>query len=92
MAIVYLLHFERRISDKHTTQHYIGYTTSLKKRVQEHRDGTSGVRLLQVAKERGIGFEVIRTWSDGTRKLERSLKNGRHGSRLCPICKARVSV
>lgn len=89
MAYVYLLHFEKPISENHTTQHYLGYTTSLKKRIQEHHDGTSGVRLLQVAKEREINFTVVRIWRDGTRKLERSLKDGRHGSRLCPVCKVR---
>jgi len=86
MAFVYLLHFDRPISENHTAQHYLGYTTSLKKRIASHEEGTSGVRLLEVAKERGIGFTVVRTWSDGTRKLERQLKDGRHGSRLCPIC------
>ena len=82
---VYLLHFERPISDKHTCQHYLGWCKDLEDRTDEHRRGT-GARLTQVAKERGIKFEVVRTWEGGDRKLERRLKNQKGSPRLCPIC------
>lgn len=82
--MVYLLHFEKPISPDHTAQHYIGYCEDLPRRIAQHRAGC-GARLTEVAKERGIGFAVVRVWPDGDRKLERRLKN-RHGSRLCPIC------
>ena len=85
MALVYLLHFSEPISPDHTCQHYLGYTKSLKKRIAEHETG-SGARLVQVALERGISFVVARTWSNGTRALERKLKNQKMGPRLCPIC------
>lgn len=86
MAYVYLLHFDAPISDKHTCQHYIGFTSrTLTERITEHRKG-QGARLTQVAKERGIGFRVVRTWANGTRSLERQLKNQKMGNRLCPIC------
>lgn len=81
--MVYLLHFESPISDKHTTQHYLGYAHDLDARIELHRLGR-GARLTEVAKERGIKFEVVRLW-DGGRKLERRLKDI-HGARLCPIC------
>lgn len=83
---VYLLHFERRISKRHTCQHYMGSTDDLEKRLALHRRGL-GSNLTRVAKQRGIGFELARTWA-GDRKMERKLKNRHGGPRLCPICKA----
>jgi predicted GIY-YIG superfamily endonuclease len=86
MATVYLLHFSRPISEKHTCQHYIGYTgrDSLKKRLAEHAAGR-GARLTQVALERGISWEVARTWQGG-RALERKLKDKKASPKLCPLC------
>lgn len=81
--IVYLLHFDRPISPKHTCQHYIGSAEDLETRIAEHRAGR-GARLTQVAAQRGIQFTVVRTWPGG-RTLERKLKD-QHGRRLCPIC------
>jgi hypothetical protein len=52
---VYLLHFDRPISDKHTAQHYTGWTKYLPARALAHLRGR-GARLTQVACERGIGF------------------------------------
>lgn len=85
MALIYLLHFSKPISDNHTTQHYIGYTNSLKRRLAEHKSGR-GARLVEVAQERGIEFEVSRTWSKGTRAKERKLKNLKNAPMLCPVC------
>ncbi|RMH39844.1 MAG: endonuclease [Gammaproteobacteria bacterium] len=79
MSNVYLLHFDR--------QHYLGYTKRLRDRIEAHRQG-QGSRLCAVATERGIGFEVARTWTKGTRQLERQLKRRKAAHRLCPICKA----
>lgn len=87
---VYLLHFERPISPNHTCQHYIGMANNLEARIAHHRKGTSKVRLLEVAKERGIGFVVARTW-EGGKELERELKNRKKASELCPICRQEVS-
>lgn len=86
MPSVYLLHFERPISPAHTAQHYLGYTERLRDRIEAHRRG-QGSRLCAVARERGIGFEVARTWSKGTRRLERQLKQRKAAPRLCPICR-----
>ena len=90
MGYIYLLHFERPISDRHTCQHYLGYTSRrLFIRIQDHRKGTrSAARLTQVAKERGISFRVVRTWR-GTRNDERRLKNRKEGPYLCPVCQGR---
>jgi predicted GIY-YIG superfamily endonuclease len=83
---VYLLHFDRPISEKHTCQHYIGYAQNLEARIAHHRKGTSKARLLEVAHQRGIGFEVVRTW-EGGKDLERKLKNGKNAPSLCPVCR-----
>lgn len=87
---VYLLHFHRPISERSTAQHYIGHASSstLKKRIAHHRQGTSKARLLEVAHERGIGFDVVRVWKDGDRALERRLKRRKNAWQLCPICRA----
>lgn len=84
MGYVYLLHFARPISDRHTCQHYLGYTTDLPTRLCLHRAG-SGARLCAVAKERGIGFTLVRVWR-GDRTLERALKNRKNAPRLCYCC------
>lgn len=89
-SYVYLLHFDKPISDKHTCQHYIGYTgESIKRRIQDHLAGR-GARLTQVAVERGISFKVVRIWRHGTRGLERHLKNRKDGPKLCPICNQHI--
>lgn len=85
----YLLHFHQPISEKHTCQHYIGFANDVNARVSFHRKGKSGVRLLEVAKQRGIGFDVVRIWEDGDKEFERKLKNRHAAPSLCPICRER---
>lgn len=81
--LVYLLHFDRPISDRHTCQHYLGSCIDLDARMHSHRTHPDA-RLLQVAKERGITFIVVRIWAGG-RKLERQLKKLKNGRKLCPL-------
>jgi len=89
MGYCYLIHFDRPISEKHTCQHYLGYTSrSIKARIAEHQNG-QGARLTQVALERGITFEVVRIWRKVNRQDERRLKNRKNGFVLCPKCKKR---
>jgi hypothetical protein len=78
------LHFQRPISLAHTCQHYLGWCLDLDVRLAAHRAGR-GARLTQVAVERGIAFEVVRTWP-GDRTLERRLKNRKESPRFCPLC------
>lgn len=85
--MVYLLHFDQPISPHHTCQHYIGYCRSLRQRLKTHRENPDA-RLLQIAKQRGIGFTVARTWKGG-RDLERQLKKRKNAGRLCPFCMER---
>lgn len=85
-GVVYLLHFEKPISEKHTAQHYLGWTTYLPGRAMAHLQGR-GARLTQVAHERDIGFVIAATWP-GDRHFERKLKNRKNAHKLCPICNA----
>jgi predicted GIY-YIG superfamily endonuclease len=80
---IYLLHFSEPY--KHA-RHYVGFTTNLEQRLDEHSKG-HGARLLQVIIEAGLTFSLTRTWQ-GTRKDERRIKNRKEAPRLCPICKA----
>lgn len=90
MSYVYLLHFERPISPKHTCQHYLGTAEDLAGRIQQHeRGGRLAARLCQVAHERGIAFRVARVWLGG-RELERRLKDRKGSPRLCPLCAGEV--
>jgi predicted GIY-YIG superfamily endonuclease len=84
-GFVYLLHFDRPISDKHTAQHYIGWAYRLDSRMRQHIKGR-GARFTQVANERGINFVIAASWP-GDRHYERTLKNKKHASRMCPICR-----
>lgn len=83
---IYILHFDAPISDGHTTQHYVGWAADLDARISAHAAGR-GARLTQVAKERGIGFEVVASFP-GTRADERRIKQQKHTKRLCPFCRA----
>ena len=87
-GVVYLLHFDAPISDRHTCQHYLGYSEDLLPRIWAHMHG-DGARLTAVAKERGIGFVVARTWEGATRTDERKLKDRHAAPALCPICNCR---
>jgi predicted GIY-YIG superfamily endonuclease len=91
--IVYLLHFDRPISDNHTTQHYIGSAVDLGPRLNAHRFGR-GARLTQVALERNNPFVVAQTWEapGEARQLERQLKARKNAPLLCPICQAEAKA
>lgn len=84
---VYLLCFNRPISPDHTCKHYLGWGQDVYKRIQEHIDGT-GSNLCRVAKERGIGFSIVKIWWGETRTFESNIKkkNKNIPTRLCPVC------
>jgi hypothetical protein len=85
---VYLVHLAERMGSTHPRggcQHYIGWTgVGVDRRLAVHREGR-GSRMLAAAVERGISFNVVKTW-DGGRDLERQLKNRRNAPKLCPTC------
>jgi hypothetical protein len=85
VSTIYLLHLDSPLSPSSPSRHYIGYTRHVPSRMQAHLTGR-GARFMQVARERGIGFVISRTWQ-GDRSFERRLKNRKEGPRLCPICR-----
>ncbi len=98
MSYVYLLHFDQPIAPgRHTTQHYIGHAEDLARRIQAHErgryngGGNGCAKLVAVAAERGIRFQVARLWRGGY-ELERRLKARHAGPRLCPVCGAQRAV
>jgi anti-sigma regulatory factor (Ser/Thr protein kinase)/predicted GIY-YIG superfamily endonuclease len=79
---IYLIHLNRPY--KHA-KHYLGWAADLDARLAQHQNGT-GARLLQVARNNGISWQLARTWQ-GDRHRERQLKNQGGRSRMCPVCK-----
>jgi predicted GIY-YIG superfamily endonuclease len=82
VGTVYLLHFDQPVADH--ARHYLGWASDLASRLEAHREGR-GARLMEVCKERGIGWHVSRTW-EGTRARERAIKDRAESPRLCPDC------
>jgi hypothetical protein len=86
-AVCYLVHLDQPLGSAHPlgrARHYLGTTINLDRRLAQHRDGT-GARILAAAVQRGIGFDVVRTW-DGGRDVERQLKAQHNPRRMCPRC------
>ena len=81
--VVYLLCITPPIAGH--AHHYCGSTWALASRLAAHAAGTSQARLMQVVKERGATFRLVRTWYGG-RDLERQFKDAQHLSRWCPDC------
>ena len=86
---VYLLHFDGKLGNpanpRAMAQHYLGTARDLPSRIAEHKAGI-GAAITAAAAQRGIGFDVVRTWTGG-RQLERQLKRRKEAPRLCPVCK-----
>jgi hypothetical protein len=86
-ALTYLIHLDQALGSTHPrgrAQHYLGTTQNLDRRLETHRAGL-GARILAAANERGITYDVVRTW-DGGRETERRLKARHAAPRLCPTC------
>jgi hypothetical protein len=78
--ICYLFHLDPPLEH---AKHYLGTSEDFETRDSKH--GTSqGARLLQVQRERGGSWHLVRTWRGGRRK-ERQLKSN-PGTRYCPDC------
>jgi hypothetical protein len=82
---VYLHHFASPF--KHA-RHYVGFTTQLDRRIEEHRTG-QGTRLVAVVRDAGIPFVVARTWPRVDRHFERRLHRAKNTPKGCPICSGR---
>lgn len=84
--MVYLIHFDRPINPGHPARHYLGSAADLSARLAAHAAGSRrAARLTQVAKKRGITWQVVRLWCGG-RAIERQLKAHKNAPLYCPIC------
>jgi predicted GIY-YIG superfamily endonuclease len=84
----YLIHFDQPYTSsngKATIQHYLGWTTNLRRRIAHHQEG-NGVRLMEVINAAGISWRVVHLWLEATRRDERRLKLQKKNWRLCPVC------
>lgn len=79
--MVYILKFDRPIGGR--ANYYIGWCEDhrFNARMRHHERGT-GARLTQVARERGIGWQVVVTIDGAGRDIERQFKNYKATSRL----------
>lgn len=85
-GLVYLLHFvvdEAAARPLGAARHYVGFSTRVAARLEEHRAGR-GARLTRVLARAGGTFVLARTWP-GDQALERTLKR-RGPKSLCPLC------
>jgi hypothetical protein len=86
---VYLLHFLEPIGNpansRAMAQHYIGWGQQAAERISVQTAG-GGAAIVRYVQASGIGFVVAATWP-GSRALERQLKNRKHASRFCPVCR-----
>ena len=91
---VYLLHFDGKLGNPANpyamAQHYIGTAYDVGARLADHRAG-AGAKITAAATQRGIGFDVVRTWPGG-RDVERRLKRRKDGPKLCPVCRGSRTV
>ena len=68
---VYLVHFSGRT--KQGRQHYLGFSSDLKRRYEQHRSGC-GAHETKKALAEGLKLTIAQTWR-GTPRLERRLKD-----------------
>ena len=70
----------------HHAGHYLGWCAGpVADRLAEHVAG-QGSPLIRAAIAAGLRVDLVATWP-GTRALERRLKVGPHGTRVCPRCR-----
>jgi predicted GIY-YIG superfamily endonuclease len=89
-AGVYLIHMESPVTAGRPAQHYIGWSTDVFVRLQEHRKNM-GARILEVCNERGIQYHLVRVWKGQSRTFERKLKNRKNARLLCPVCSGKAA-
>lgn len=87
--IVYLIHLEKPVNPDRPAQHYLGWTTNLSNRIEQHRTN-QGAKILKAANQRNIKWEVVATWNCG-RGGEVQFKRRRNHKRYCPKCQQKNS-
>jgi predicted GIY-YIG superfamily endonuclease len=82
VVTTYLICMDRPLGGPvHFAQHYIGRSRDVAKRLETHRAGM-GARILAAAVERGIEFQVVRTWPGD---VEKRLKAHHRAWSFCPV-------
>jgi len=89
MPHVYLLHFDKKVSNH--AGHYIGWTPNgTEERLKTHLSG-QGAKLVKEAIRVGCQVMVAMEWEHKdwkeAREHERQLKRQKNGPRFCPVCK-----
>lgn len=81
---VYLIHFAAPLAH---ARHYIGATSRLRTRLQQHATG-DGARILAVLAQRRIAWELARLFvcDDEPWSYETYLKIQKNAPAFCPIC------
>jgi predicted GIY-YIG superfamily endonuclease len=85
---IYLIHYESKLAH---SQHYLGWTTNLGKRIELHNDGKATVPMTRAFAEAGIAISGV-SWCEGDRNGERKLKKWNKSRQLCSFCKNEVGI
>lgn len=92
MGFLYMLHYERPLSDRHPRFHYLGYADeNPERRIKQHRRGQAGAVFTTEAHRLGIAFSVAQIWPNMTKEDERRVKRMKSHRRYCSLCTTRVA-
>jgi predicted GIY-YIG superfamily endonuclease len=82
-GFVYIIHLAKPLAGS-KSQHYVGFSTQVEKRLFHHRKGT-GSNFLREANRQGIPYALVVIFA-GTKRDERRLKNCKNTAKYCPCC------
>lgn len=89
--MIYLLHLSPGLPRSNGTvlTHYLGWChdENILSRVEAHRKGRSGAKLVEEHQRRGGTVRLVATWPGGGPGLERYLKDAGHLKKHCPLCR-----
>jgi predicted GIY-YIG superfamily endonuclease len=81
----YLIHFHTPYG-KRKVQHYHGWASNIRERIQAHRMNV-GAKLVRAVNKAGIEWEVAKVWEGEVQEDERDRKKRKKSfARICPIC------
>ncbi len=80
---VYIIHLARPLAGS-KSQHYVGFSKQVEKRLWHHRNNT-GSHFLKEANRQGIAYTLCVIFT-GTKRDERGLKNIKNTKKYCPCC------
>jgi hypothetical protein len=94
--MLYLLHATLPVggTGSNGAQHYLGYSPSpstLARRVQQHREGHGACLTRAMVRVSGQKLLLANVW-EGSQTDERTLKNRRQLSLLCPVCNQHAPI